>query len=205
MRLRGRSRGRQTSCGVNNLLFRRAVCEQHKYGSVRGARSDAGPYSIGPFELRRGETVHALSCKQDDRHAASAELPEIAATFVARLDVEVLIGNALCREVGLCSCAHTAPGRAVHHHCVRLGCAEHSAQRFKAGAVIRVHAHLYRPRIGCSGRVITEVHATACIHPAIQRLGSSWHEDQPRDQQQAPWVRSGLLHCLLTNEVQKSV
>ena len=32
--------------GVHNLWFRRAVCEQHKYGSVRGALRDEGSYSI---------------------------------------------------------------------------------------------------------------------------------------------------------------
>src|SRR5262245_2633476 len=41
------SRGRQPAGrGGHNPRSRRAVCEQHKYGSVRGAPSDGGPYSI---------------------------------------------------------------------------------------------------------------------------------------------------------------
>jgi hypothetical protein len=36
----------KTSHGGYNPWFRRAVCEQHKYGSVRGALRDGGSYSI---------------------------------------------------------------------------------------------------------------------------------------------------------------
>ncbi len=43
----GIARGRYPAgYGGHNPWSRRAVCERHKYGSVRGAFSDEGPYSI---------------------------------------------------------------------------------------------------------------------------------------------------------------
>ena len=50
----------KTSHGGHNPWFRRAVCEQHKYGSVRGALRDEGSYSI---EQRRAvPSKLALKC-----------------------------------------------------------------------------------------------------------------------------------------------
>ena len=45
------SRGRKPADrGGHNPRSRRAVCEQHKYGSVRGAPSDGGSYSMAALE-----------------------------------------------------------------------------------------------------------------------------------------------------------
>ncbi len=61
--LAGDSRGHlDQPQGVTNLRLRRAVCEQHKYGSVRGALRDGGPYSI--FKDR---TDLPPACRPTDR------------------------------------------------------------------------------------------------------------------------------------------
>ena len=49
-------RGRDPAgCGGQNPQSRRAVCEQHKYGSVRGAPRNGGPYSMTAEATQPGE------------------------------------------------------------------------------------------------------------------------------------------------------
>jgi hypothetical protein len=45
--------------GGHNLSSRRAVCDQHKHGSVRGAPREGGAYSMPRDGLREGATTRA--------------------------------------------------------------------------------------------------------------------------------------------------
>jgi hypothetical protein len=69
----------KTNHGGHNPWFRRAVCEQHKYGSVRGAPRDGGSYSISRgavhAKCRGGHSIGANAIAYTGRASIALSQP----------------------------------------------------------------------------------------------------------------------------------
>lgn len=86
------SRGREPAGGgVSNPPSRRAVCEQHLYGSVRGAPREGGAYSIawgGIYSGRDEAYRETLAARQ-----LEAALDPEGLSTTARAVLAVIVGR----------------------------------------------------------------------------------------------------------------